>query len=300
VISVTDDWSAVDWDRRPLAPNVGPFPHRGFLETWWRWREGNGLRLIESATALVPLHVSGERLEFCGEPDLTDYHTPLGTGGGAATAAFLDGMPGGTGFRFDSLPAEAAADLAVGLEASGYAVSIGTPDLSAVIDLPATFEEHLGSLPSKQRHEIRRKVRRFEEAFGPARLIRDGAAFDVFVGMHRESEGDKGSFMTSRREAFFKALADVSGSVIHLLVGDDNEPMAAAFGFETTEAYYLYNSAFEPRAAHGSPGIVLIERLIAHAIARGRSIFDLLKGDENYKFRMGAVPRRLYVVEGTT
>ena len=73
--------------------------------------------------------------------------------------------------------------------------------------------------------------------------------------------------------------------------------MAASFGFEDDSAYYLYNSAFDPGAAAASPGAVLVDLLISAAVAAGRNRFDFLKGDEDYKFRLGAVPRPLFVVE---
>jgi CelD/BcsL family acetyltransferase involved in cellulose biosynthesis len=39
---------------------------------------------------------------------------------------------------------------------------------------------------------------------------------------------------------------------------------------------------------------------LSESVGAGRGVFDFLKGDEAYKFRMGADPRELYVVEGTT
>ena len=48
-----------------------------------------------------------------------------------------------------------------------------------------------------------------------------------------------------------------------------------------------------------SPGIVLLAVVIERLIADGVSRLDLLKGDEPYKFRLGATPRQLYRIEGT-
>ena len=79
-------------------------------------------------------------------------------------------------------------------------------------------------------------------------------------------------------------------------VGEDGSPVAAAFGFEDDVAYYLYNSAFDPSAGRVSPGVVLVSLLIERAIATGKTIFDFLKGDEPYKFRLGAEPRPLFEV----
>ena len=45
-----------------------------------------------------------------------------------------------------------------------------------------------------------------------------------------------------------------------------------------------------------SPGVVLLGRLIELTIERGQSLFDFLKGDEHYKYRLGAEARPLYEI----
>ena len=83
-------------------------------------------------------------------------------------------------------------------------------------------------------------------------------------------------------------------------IGDHHDLGAVAFGFEDPHTTYLYNSAYEPDVAEASPGIVLVSSLVADAIDRGHTRFDFLKGDEIYKFRMGAHERPLYRLTGTT
>ena len=46
--------------------------------------------------------------------------------------------------------------------------------------------------------------------------------------------------------------------------------------------------------------MVLLWMLFERAISTGIPRFDFLKGDEDYKLRLGAEPRPLYVLEGTT
>jgi CelD/BcsL family acetyltransferase involved in cellulose biosynthesis len=53
----------------------------------------------------------------------------------------------------------------------------------------------------------------------------------------------------------------------------------------------LYNSSFDPTLAALSPGVVLVWELIGQAADEGCSVFDLLRGDEAYKYRFGAVDR---------
>ncbi|MEA3510654.1 MAG: GNAT family N-acetyltransferase, partial [Actinomycetota bacterium] len=75
-------------------------------------------------------------------------------------------------------------------------------------------------------------------------------------------------------------------------------PVAAAFVFTDTDALYLYNSSYAEDASDTSPGIVLLTSMIERSIDDGVRRFDFLKGDEQYKYRLGAIDRPLTVVQG--
>ena len=45
-------------------------------------------------------------------------------------------------------------------------------DIAAVLTLPESFDAWLASIGKKERHETRRKRRRYEEMVGPARIAR--------------------------------------------------------------------------------------------------------------------------------
>ena len=123
-------------------------------------------------------------------------------------------------------------------------------------------------------------------------------AVGLFAKMHRAATGDKGAFMTPEMETLFTDLHTDAGAVIDMLMSDAGDPVAGAFGFEDSEGYYLYNSAYDPAARGASPGIVMLASLIERAIDAGKPTFDFLKGDEPYKFRHGAEPRPLFTLTG--
>jgi CelD/BcsL family acetyltransferase involved in cellulose biosynthesis len=252
---------------------------------------------VEDDRAFVAAYRLGETVALMGEADLTDYHAPRGDGVADLVARFAAAQPAGTRFAFDSLPEEAAAPLRTGLAAGGFAASLREHTVAAVLDLPASYDAYLEQIGSKQRHEVRRKRRRFEDLLGPASLQRDPAAFGRFVAMHRAAAGDKGSFMTEAMEGFFSDLLGIEGAVLDVVLGGDGQPVAAAFGFEDRDAYYLYNSAFDPGAGKASPGVVLVDLLVRRCVEAGRTRFDFLKGDETYKFRLGARARPLFLLE---
>ncbi len=292
-------WDRLPNDLDPVAPHLGPFPHRPFLKTVWNHRDAadSELRIEVASDGAVALAVTGNHIEFAGQPSLTDYHSPLGVAGATPLATALSTFPGAT-FRFDSLPIEAAEVVETAMDTVGATFETHPDTVAAVLDLPDSYEEWLESIGKKERHEVRRKRRRFEAEFGHIEIVPHGReAIDAFCAMHRTSRGDKGTFMTGDRQRFFEDLLDHAGASIHTLLCD-GIPRAHAFGFETNTGYYFYNSAFDVDAAMASPGIVLLASMIEAQIARGSSIFDFLKGDERYKFKHGARPRHLYVVQG--
>jgi CelD/BcsL family acetyltransferase involved in cellulose biosynthesis len=174
--------------------------------------------------------------------------------------------------------------------------------VTAVLTLPDSFEDYLAGLAKKERHELRRKRRRFDNELGSGTVERRTGpeAVSLFARLHRLSAGDKGAFMSAEMEKFFLALHQNAGGVVDVLVDGSGRPASAVFSFEDATGFYLYNSAFEPELRQHSPGNVMLSHLIEKAIAKKLQVFDFLKGDEAYKFRMGATPRPLFVVTTQT
>ncbi len=301
----TTPWDCPGFSLPPIAGHVGPFPHRPFIEAVWRRRQSSDVAMpVQVEDALIPLRFDEGRslVSFVGHPDLVDYRSPLGeqTAVTTAMAAALDELHPGTEAVFDSLPEEAAAPLSKAMAEVGMDSEPAMHTVAAVLSLPGDPDTWLGQLGKKERHELRRKVRRFEAAFGPATLESHrgrGPWFDSFVELHRRAAGAKGSFLDDSMTEFFGDLAD-AGFQVDLLSATDR-PVAAAFSFEDDDAYYLYNSAYEPDDAAASPGVMLLWCLVHRAIEDGKSVFDFLKGNEAYKFRLGAEPRPLYELRAT-
>lgn len=298
-IELANDWAAFPIQGSPSAPRTGPFPFRPFLETVWNHRTDRAAELVVATdeASAVALAVSDDLVQLVGEADLTDYHAPVGPRITEVLVEALSPYRGRT-VRFDSLPLEATPPVMCALELVGTEPVLHQHDQTAVLDLPPTFDEWLMGIGKKERHEVRRKQRRFEAEFGPLEIVLgDNDAFSTFCAMHRNSEGEKGLFMTPGMQAYFGDLTANAGAVIHELVCG-GRTLATAFGWETEDGYFYYNSAFDPAAASASPGVVLFTAMIETEIRRGATVFDFLKGNETYKFRHGAVARPLYTVEG--
>jgi CelD/BcsL family acetyltransferase involved in cellulose biosynthesis len=296
------EWSTQGFGFDPVAPDTGPFPRREFLEAIWNRAPVGELCLTETESALVPLVLGKSGLAWVGHPDLVDYRSPLGGGAADLIAEVLAKSATGLRYRFDSLPRRAAMVVNQGLEAAGLQARPEHHSVAARLVLPDSYEAYLEQIGKKERHEIRRKRRRFHEDHGTPTLTTTrgaGPGFEAFVEMHRNSGGTKGSFMTGGMEGLFASLAAQDGWRVDLLSGENGEPVAATFAWADVEGFYLYNSAFD-REAPGSPGIVLLGMLIERAIQAKCRLFDFLKGEEPYKFRLGATPRPLFKFEGST
>ena len=280
---------------------MGPFPYQPFLDTIWKHTASSGDRaeVVEDADGAVALWHRSDRLEFVGPENLVDYRSPIGTPVKALTAALE--LARGKAYRFDSLPEEAADVVATALGDAGLSSDRVQHEAAAVLSLPSSTDDYMASIGKKERHETRRKIRRFIAALGEPRIVtytEPGPVLHRFFRLHRLADGTKSAFMTPAMTRLFEDLVALDGWQVDALYGDGSRAIAATVSFVDETGYYLYNSAYDPGARDQSPGVVLLTSLIDAAIAAGLDRFDFLKGDETYKFRMGADPRPLYAFEG--
>jgi CelD/BcsL family acetyltransferase involved in cellulose biosynthesis len=172
-------------------------------------------------------------------------------------------------------------------------------EVAPFLPLPATWDDYLAQLPSKMRHEIKRKGNKLDAEAGPYTIVTATEEtllplLDRFVQLHRMSEGNKGVFMQPGMEIFFRRLGEafLSPGIFKLTFIELNGELAAGtIGFEFCRTFSLYNSAFDRGWGNLAPGMVLVGEDIRLAIEHGCDAFDLLKGDYAYKYRFGASPR---------
>jgi CelD/BcsL family acetyltransferase involved in cellulose biosynthesis len=190
---------------------------------------------------------------------------------------------------------EAVTELA---RSRGWSVQTAKEDVCPVLQLPSTWDEYLATrLDKKQRHELRRKVRRAEQETtadwywaGKENL---NEALDVFVSLHKASASAKEAFMDQRMEGFFRAAARATADQGWLrlsVLRFDGRPVASYLCFDYQGDRLVYNSGFDLSAYRElSPGIVLVAYMIEDAISQGCRRFDFLQGNERYKYEFGAV-----------
>lgn len=181
-------------------------------------------------------------------------------------------------------------------EARGYQALVEVEDVCPVIPLPGTWDDYLMMLDKKQRHEVRRKLRRADDeadtrfvVVGPDRDL--DAEMRSFIQLHQKSTPEKDKFMDPQMQAFFFDVARVlqaRGWLQLAFIEMDGQKAASLLNFDYGDSILVYNSGYDPtQFAHLSPGWVVIARCIENAIALGRKEFDFLRGDELYKYRFG-------------
>ena len=192
------------------------------------------------------------------------------------------------------------------LGASDYRVERSRLITSPRLPLPGEFETYVQSLGKKERHELRRKIRRLENAtratFTWATDANRGVTLDRFFALHRLSRGEKADFMTPDVERFFRDIADALAPLGRLRLGvlrahDQDAAVLFAFAYRGTLA--LYNAAYDPALASLSIGIVSHAWAIREAITERFDTYDLLRGDEPYKYDLGATDRWLGKLEAS-
>jgi CelD/BcsL family acetyltransferase involved in cellulose biosynthesis len=295
-------------------PNRQVFAYPEWHRAWWEeFKQGKDLFLMtmkrgSETVALVPLYRKVDQgrkiLRFVGGIDLTDYLGPICSleDRGVVAEALVEWLRS-TDVEWDlfdghnmPVPLGFADFLVERADAMGFSVTLDQEETAAVLPLPSDWEAYLGSLDSKQRHEVRRKRRRLEREHPDASFRTTTeetfeSDFKTFVDMHRGTEGHKGHFMRPEIATFFRRLAEAYLPLGWLrldLLEIGGTAVASTFGFEIERKFYLYNSAYEPDAARLSPGLVLVSELVKDSIENDLELFDFLRGPERYKYQLGA------------
>jgi CelD/BcsL family acetyltransferase involved in cellulose biosynthesis len=311
------DFQRRDWSALVLADPAGTFFHTpDYLKLYWEeFGERPEHLLLAFAeddhgeqVGAVAFERLGRTLRFLGGTEVTDYMGPVGLPDqqGSMSKELWSGLL--TRDDWDDADLRGLAEdnawlglLSAGASDQGLTVE-ETEDQNGVapyLPLAANWDAYLEDLPSKLRHEIKRKARKLEAETGPFRIVTATPEtlipfLDRFVELHRMSEGPKGVFMQPGMEIFFRRLGESFGprGIFRLtFIEVGGVKAAGTIGFSFGGTFFLYNSAFDRELQQLGPGMVLVGEDIRLAIEDGCGAFDLLKGDYTYKYRFGAHAR---------
>ena len=291
-----------------------PFTMPPWLAAWWpEFARGHTLKILsirsgKRLVGLAPLMEKDGRVRLIGDKEVCDHLDVVVDPAGATEFhhQLLDHLCE-TGVRqlvLDPVREDAvvAAGLIAAAESRGIRVHGQRTAQLFAMPLPDSWEAYLQDLSGKERHEIRRKLRRLDRA-GRVEFecIRDPdalpRAMDTFFALFRSNRNDKAAFMTGSMLDYFGRLAAhlaAAGLLKLYILNLDDRPIAAAMCIDDRSTVYLYNNGYDAAFSNLSAGLLSKVLTIQASIADGRRVYDFLKGDEAYKKRLGGHPIGIY------
>lgn len=169
------------------------------------------------------------------------------------------------------------------------------------IPLPSDWETYLSRIDKKQRHEIQRKMRRVEENGLPVRwyIVEDPVSLDAEIDQFLDlmaQDPEKDRFLTTNMRSQMRSIIHTAfreGWLQLAFIEINREKAAGYLNFDYQNHIWVYNSGLNLRYRELSPGWVLLGYLLQYSIEHRRESFDFMRGDEDYKYRFGAVDRRV-------
>jgi CelD/BcsL family acetyltransferase involved in cellulose biosynthesis len=177
----------------------------------------------------------------------------------------------------------------------GYQIELKQTNVSPQLILPASWDDYLASLTTKDRHEIRRKLRRLEQnqsvnysAVTAKELFPQAA--EGFFTLFQLSIAEKANFMTGKKKEFFTTMISrlaEYGNIRLSFMEVDGKLVSSTLCFDYNDDIYLYNSAYDKEYSALSVSLLLEVYNIRDAISNGKKRFDFLSGNEPYKYDLG-------------
>lgn len=284
--------------------------------SWWQYfGAGAELRVLalrkgKQLQALAPLMKRDDTYYFVGGRAVSDYldliARPDAVGDCVdAVCEHLQAQPWSQvhlrGFRADSpfLPL-----LVRKASSLGWSAEVSLDEVSPIATLPATWDQYLAGLDKKERHELRRKLRRLDShapwvwySVPPEETTAQRVG--EFLALMRLSRDAKAAFLNPTMEEFFAVTLCrlAAAGLARLYFLDLNgRHAAAATCLSEGDSLLLYNSGYDPAYAELSTGIILKAMCVQDAIRLGCATFDFLRGRESYKHRLGGLDRPVHAL----
>jgi CelD/BcsL family acetyltransferase involved in cellulose biosynthesis len=299
-----------------------PFLRYEYLNTWWHTRGGGEWpqaelaiisaeedgKLIGIAPFFLADHEGKRRLLFLGSIEISDFLDLIVRDDDAArfSTELVSFLLNTEELSWQAVDLYNILERSVSLKSledaanqAGLVFDASRLQHSPYIPLPADWDSYLAGIDKKQRHEIRRKLRRAEEAGEAVDWYivenRDSltAETDAFIALMANDE-DKRKFLSSPMCEHIHSTVNCAfeeGCLQLAFMEVNGEKAAAYLSFDYLGRIWVYNSGLDYKFAEFSPGWVLLANLIRLAIEQGRSEFDFMRGNEDYKYRFGAVDR---------
>ena len=295
------------WDILNSGESYSPFLSFDMHNSWFKIfkRESEIYIINHSNKLLMPLLIDNGKAEFTGGMDLFDLHDLIGPN--SYSQSILDeilqhcfSIKGINELKIFSVLQDSYFFNKITKSAKNLSLTVDVTfeDVSPYIELPINWDQYLLNLSKKNRHEVKRKLKKLE-TFGNVEILNSNNKnidenIELFFSLMSFNK-DKNKFLTKQRKLFMKknitsAVLNNFGSLNFLVV--NNIKVASSFYFENSKKISVYNSGYDPDYRELSVGvlnhILNIKKFLNH-----KSEVDFLRGDEEYKYRIGCKDRIL-------
>jgi len=278
-----------------------------WLKSWWqvfgRGCEFTLLSIYDGSllVGIAPLKGKDNALSFIGSSDVCDYmdFVVRNRYEDYFLSRFMDYLDqtDWKNLELDSVLPDSITlrFLAPFMRQKGYQVEISQTNVSPQLFLPADWEDYFSLLKTKDRHEIRRKLRRLERGNAVTYLTvtepeQMPPAMESFFRLFQLSNPGKANFMTGQKREFFATMVSSlaeKGNIRLSFLEVEGVRNSATLCFDYNKDIYLYNSAYDPAYSSLSVSLMLEVYDIQDAIKNGKKRFDFLSGNEPYKYDLG-------------
>jgi CelD/BcsL family acetyltransferase involved in cellulose biosynthesis len=180
--------------------------------------------------------------------------------------------------------------------AAGMTISERSETSVARIALPKSWDEYLAAMDSHERKELKRKINKAEQKGGGVLLAHRepqavNEALQRVFGLIAGAGGGKARKAKWLFPPHFAIAAGPLATQGRLVVYElrvENRLAAGMIALPSKNGLVLWNTGFDYSMKPWSPGIVLFGMLIRQSIEQGISTVDLLRGQYDYKYRLGA------------
>lgn len=318
------EFSATAWNdlvEQSIADT--PFSRYEYLSEWWKTLGGGEWKQVELVLAsasengqligIAPLFITDydgrQALMLVGSIEISDYLDLIVRA--EDLSRFLSGLldfllslqaDNWSALDWYNLPdaSPTLAALRAESERGGWTYHEEVYRPTPYIPLNDSFDEYLSRLDKKQRHEIRRKLRRAAES-GRVRFYvvdKDAdirAELDGFFHLMLQ-DPNKAMFLKDAMREQMSLTIQAAHEQGYLWLGFlevDGAKVAASLNFDYKNKLWGYNSGVSRAYMELSPGWVLLAHTIQWCCENGRDEFDFMRGDEEYKYRFGGVNRHV-------
>jgi CelD/BcsL family acetyltransferase involved in cellulose biosynthesis len=291
--------------------------HEWFCSWWECLSAKNSLEVLfikndqDQMIGIAPLMTDGRNLRFIASHEVTDYCDFLTLPDKkeeffrGLLHYFKENTLDRTHLEFINIPASSSTCVLIPEMAAKYGFShnLVETEVTPVLSVPSTYKDYTNGLKRKNRHELRRKLKRIKRLDGiKIKKITETRhllpAIESFISLHEKSSPEKQSFWeTEGMSDFFKNVvhrfSKRGWAEMNVLFFEDSL-IAALLNFLYGNDVLFYNVAYDLDYAAFSPGFYLFHASIVEAISRGKGSIDFLRGGEKYKYDFGAKECKIY------